>query len=67
MEPCYTVFHPESGTFSNIWTEYAEDYQVFLENYRRDAREYGRVEAFMAKARAAGEQLHRVHAAMGLV
>ena len=49
MEPCYTVFHPESGTFSNIWTEYAEDYQVFLDNYRRDAREYGRVEAFMAK------------------
>ena len=39
MLPCYTVFHKESETFSNIWTEYSEDYEVFCKNYR-DGEKY---------------------------
>lgn len=42
MLPCYTVFHKESETFSNIWTEYSEDYEVFCKNYRDDIEKYGK-------------------------
>lgn len=42
MLPCYTVFHKESKTFSNIWTEYSEDYEVFCKNYRDDIEKYGK-------------------------
>lgn len=41
MRPCYTVFHPESETFSNLWTEYDPDYQAFCAAYRRDVAQYG--------------------------
>ena len=41
MHPCYTVFHPESKTFSNLWTEYDPDYEVFCAAYRRDMAQYG--------------------------
>ena len=49
MEPCYTVFHKETGTFSNLWTEYCEDYPLFLGRYEEDLRRDGQSEAFMAK------------------
>lgn len=49
MEPCYTVFHPETETFSNIWTEYAPDYGEFLRRYNADLERYGSSTAFMAK------------------
>lgn len=41
MHPCYTIFHKESETFSNLWTEYTPDYEAFCEAYRRDMAEYG--------------------------
>ena len=41
MHPCYTVFHKDTETFSNIWTEYSEDYDVFLKNYNEDISLYG--------------------------
>ena len=49
MEPCYTVFHKQTETFSNIWTKYSEDYDLFCRNYEEDIKNYGSVEAFMAK------------------
>lgn len=42
MHPCYTVFHPESETFSNLWTEYDPDYETFCASYLRDVAEYGK-------------------------
>ena len=33
MMPCYTVFHKDTETFSNIWTEYSSDYDEFLDRY----------------------------------
>ena len=39
--PCYTVFHEENETFSNIWTEWNDDIIVFLSNYERDIEMYG--------------------------
>ena len=49
MEPCYTVFHPETETFSNIWTEFTDDYGEFLRRYNADLERYGSCTAFMAK------------------
>lgn len=41
MHPCYTIFHKESETFSNLWTEYTPDYEAFCQAYQRDMAEYG--------------------------
>lgn len=41
MLPCYTVFHRESETFSNLWTEYHPDFARFLEAYQQDLTRYG--------------------------
>ena len=49
MLPCYTVFHPESETFSNIWTEYRPRFADFLSAYRLDIERYGRVPGFEGK------------------
>lgn len=49
MHPCYTVFHKDSETFSNLWTEYNPDYKTFCESYRRDMAEYGKTPGVMAK------------------
>ncbi|MDO4246672.1 MAG: CatA-like O-acetyltransferase [Deinococcus sp.] len=39
--PAYTVFHPDSETFSVLWTEYHPDFEMFLERYRADVEQYG--------------------------
>lgn len=49
LSPLYTVFHPETETFSCLWTEYAEDYGQFLRQYQEDLRRYGETEGFLAK------------------
>lgn len=49
MYPCYTVFHKDTETFSNIWTQYNKEYSVFLAAYEDDIRRYGSVEALNAK------------------
>lgn len=42
MHPCYTIFHKDSETFSNLWTEYSPDYETFCQAYRRDMDKYGK-------------------------
>ncbi len=49
MEPCYTVFHKDTETFSNIWTGYSKDYDEFCRRYEDDVERYGSVKRFMAK------------------
>lgn len=49
MLPCYTVFHKESETFSNLWTEYHSDYRVFLAAYEADLVSYGNREGMTGK------------------
>lgn len=49
LNPSYTVFHKKTETFSNIWTEYSEDYEVFCEAYRMDMEEFGSVYRMDAK------------------
>ena len=41
VHPCYTVFHKDTETFSNLWTAYTPDYKAFCEAYRRDTALYG--------------------------
>lgn len=49
MMPCYTVFHKDTETFSNIWTKYSDDYAEFCGRYDEDLSRYGNVEKMMAK------------------
>lgn len=49
MLPCYTVFHKDTETFSNIWTQYFEDYYDFCEEYKKDIEKYSGVKKMMAK------------------
>ena len=49
MIPCYTVFHKDTETFSNIWTEYSEDYNAFCLAYENDLREFGATQGMVAK------------------
>lgn len=49
MLPCYTVFHQDTKTFSNIWTEFSDDYDTFCKRYNEDVLQFGTREAMMAK------------------
>lgn len=42
LYPCYTIFHPQTETFSNLWTEFSADYSVFLKRYQADQVLYGK-------------------------
>lgn len=49
MLPCYTVFHKDSETFSNIWTPYHPRFADFLCAYRQDMQVFGQRSGFEAK------------------
>lgn len=49
MHPCYTVFHKDSETFSNIWTEFTQDYALFCQAYQQDLEKFGTIKSMMAK------------------
>lgn len=49
MLPCYTVFHQDTKTFSNIWTEYSDDYDTFCKLYEKDMEMFGSVKRMIAK------------------
>lgn len=36
--PCYTLFHNENKTFTDIWSEYDEDFNIFYRH--RDRRPF---------------------------
>lgn len=38
--PCYTVFHDETETFTNVWTQYNTDFTIFMQNYNADMLKY---------------------------
>ncbi len=40
IHPCYTVFHPEHELITLLWTEFHEDYSVFLQRYTHDMETY---------------------------
>lgn len=49
MFPCYTIFNKETETFSNVWTEYSEEYDIFCKSYEEDLKKFGEVKGMVAK------------------
>ena len=49
MLPCYTVFHGNTETFSNLWTDCTSDFDEFCRAYERDISQYGSLEGLAAK------------------
>lgn len=49
LVPCYTVFNKDTETFSNMWTEYNNNYDGFLEAYENDISMYGKKKGMIAK------------------
>ncbi len=49
MEVSYTLFRPESETFTVLWTAYNPDFAAFAEKFRRDAARWGGENAVLAK------------------
>ena len=49
MHPSYTIFHKDTNTFSCIYTEYNEDFNLFYKNYVSDIKIYGDNKSFLAK------------------
>ena len=39
--PCFTIFHKDTETFSNLWTEYSPDLTTFCETYEANLNRYG--------------------------
>ncbi len=38
--PCYTIFHEQTETFTTAWTEYSADFTQFMQNYKSDMEKY---------------------------
>ena len=49
MIPCYTVFHKDTETFSNIWTVYTSTIEEFIAEYENDIFQYGNQKGMIAK------------------
>lgn len=48
--PSYTIFHDDDKTFSDIWSEYSEDFEVFYKNAVEDMEKYKDVKGIKSKA-----------------
>lgn len=49
MIPCYTVFNQDTETFTNIWTEYSDDYDTFCKSYKKDIELFSSAKGMIAK------------------
>lgn len=49
MLPCFTIFHKDSETFSNLWTDYSSNFEKFLAEYEKDILRYANQKEMMAK------------------
>lgn len=49
MHPSYTVFHKDTETFSELWTEYSADYKAFCNAYEADMQRYGAQKGLIGK------------------
>ncbi len=38
--PCYTIFHSETETITNVWTEHTTDLEIFINSYNNDISKY---------------------------
>lgn len=49
MSPSFTIFHKDDESFSNIWTEYSDDFKTFYNNCLQDIGKYSNVKKLFAK------------------
>lgn len=49
MIPCYTVFHKETETFSELWIEYTQKLEDFCAAYEEDILRYGNRQGMVGK------------------
>jgi chloramphenicol O-acetyltransferase type A len=49
MIPSYTIFHSDNKSFSSIWTEFSNEFNVFYKNYQSDIKQYADVKGLFAK------------------
>ena len=49
MVPCYTIFHKDTETFSNLWTEYIPNFKDFCIAYENDILNYGEQKGMLGK------------------
>lgn len=49
VNPAYTIFHEDDKTFSDIWSEYNEDFNVFHSNVIIDMQTYKDVKEIKAR------------------
>lgn len=49
MIPSYTVFHKDTETFSNLWTDYNPDFEVFFRSYEKDMLQFGNQKGMIGK------------------
>ncbi|WP_368875422.1 type A chloramphenicol O-acetyltransferase [Proteus penneri] len=50
INPAYTIFHPKTETFSELWSEYFEDWHSFSQGYNQDYQKYKDNLSLSAKA-----------------
>ncbi|MBG2874999.1 type A chloramphenicol O-acetyltransferase [Proteus alimentorum] len=50
INPAYTFFHPKTETFSELWSEYFEDWYSFSQEYNQDYQKYKDNLSLSAKA-----------------
>lgn len=49
MSPCYTIFHKDTETFSNLWTTYTPDFKKFCIAYENDLQQFGNQKGLTGK------------------
>lgn len=49
LTPLYATFHDDDKTFSLMWTEYDDDYEVFYNSYLNSKKEYGDYHGVLSK------------------
>ncbi|EKN42342.1 chloramphenicol O-acetyltransferase, partial [Clostridium botulinum CFSAN001627] len=49
MSPSFTIFHKDDESFSNIWTEYSDDFKTFYNNCLQDIEKHSDVKKLFAK------------------
>lgn len=49
LNPSYTIFHQDDQTFSSIWTDYSDDFQIFYQNYLQDMDRFAGIKGLDVK------------------
>lgn len=49
LHPSYTLFHPDDQTFSDVWSEYDDCFDVFYQRVNTDMEQYKDVKGIVAK------------------